>query len=91
MQASAKTRNAEWFGHIPKCFQYEQSTLVVVVEVHGRDYCYKEYFGITHASQVMGLVPKMLEGILNDAKSRYNLDIVHLVVPFEWLVLATPF
>ena len=64
---------------------------MVVVEVHGRDHCHQEYFGISNTSQLMGLVTKMTKDILNDAKSRYNLGIVHLVVPFEWLGLVTPF
>lgn len=91
VQASAEARYAEWFGQISKTFHNEQSTLVVIVEVHGRDYCHEKYFSIGNTSQIMGLVTQVTKGILDDAKSRYNLDIVQLVVPPERLGLATPF
>ena len=56
---------------------------MMVLEVHGSHYSHQEHLGIGDLGKRVRLVLESAHGIFDNAKSRYNLDIVHVSAPLD--------
>jgi hypothetical protein len=62
---------------------------MVVLKVHGTNYCNGEYLSIADLRQLVALMPQTAKYVSDDHVNGYNLCVVHVVAPLNGVGFAT--